>query len=499
MLVVGPLRLHPRQCYVDLALVRAGGENAMTSAVELPIWLVAIMTLATAWAGLMTVFLPSVRWFLRRRVNRAIDSINTRLSIQIRPFQQTKRQTLLDRLTYDSEVLKATEAYAQETGTPNEAVLQRVHGYAREIVPAFNALFYYRFGYWLARGLSRFVYRIRVAAVDPDALAAVNPDSTVVFVMNHRSNMDYLLVTYLASREATLSYAVGEWARVVPLEQMVKALGGYFMRRNSNNPLYRKVLERYIHMSTKEGVCQAVYLEGGLSRDGHFAQPKLGFLDYMLRSFDAENDRDIVFVPIALNYDHVLEDMNMVVWNDPARQQGTGYHLRNFLRFLRHNLFAGRDGRFKRNGYASVNFGLPVSAAEFAEQKSWQFNTLDKEARFAEVGRLATELMEGIKHVMPILPVPLIASVFAAQPEAALRSAEIVAEIDSLIDRIIANGAAMKEDEKPRSATIAIGLQMLVDRGLLREEDDCYRTMPETVELIQYYANSIAHWLKDEA
>lgn len=48
----------------------------------------------------------------------------------------------------------------------------------------------------------------------------------MVFVINHRSNMDYILVTYLVAERSALSYAVGEWARVWPLKQLVRAMGG---------------------------------------------------------------------------------------------------------------------------------------------------------------------------------------------------------------------------------------------------------------------------------
>ena len=47
------------------------------------------------------VLIPGTRWFLRRKINRAIDEINTRLDIRIKPFQVTKRQVLIDRLVYD--------------------------------------------------------------------------------------------------------------------------------------------------------------------------------------------------------------------------------------------------------------------------------------------------------------------------------------------------------------------------------------------------------------
>ena len=76
---------------------------------------------------------------------------------------------------------------------------QKVKSYAREIVPSFNAYIYYQVFYWLAKKVSRFIYRVRVAAAQPNKLQAIDPDATVVFVMNHRSNMDYVLISYLAA------------------------------------------------------------------------------------------------------------------------------------------------------------------------------------------------------------------------------------------------------------------------------------------------------------
>jgi glycerol-3-phosphate O-acyltransferase len=77
----------------------------------------------------------------------------------------------------------------------------------------------------------------------------------VVFVMNHRSNMDYVLVSFLAAERVALSYAVGEWARIWPLQGLIRAMGAYFVRRNSGDPLYRMVLQRYVQMAT-EAACR---------------------------------------------------------------------------------------------------------------------------------------------------------------------------------------------------------------------------------------------------
>jgi len=284
----------------------------MGGQVTISVWLFLLLVAIAGVAVLDRILIPSTRWFLRRRINRVLDEIGTRLDIEIRPFQLTKRQVLIDRLVYDPQVIDAIKAHAAEHHMPQEVAQGKVMTYAREIVPSFNAYLYFRIGYWIAKKVARLLYRVRVGLLDGREYARVDPDSTVVFVMNHRSNMDYILVAFLAAERTTLSYAVGEWAKVWPLQMLIRAMGAFFVRRRSGNPLYRKVLERYIHMATREGVCQAVFPEGGLSRDGRLQAPKLGLVDYMLRDFDRTADRDIVFIPVGINYDRTLEDRSLL-------------------------------------------------------------------------------------------------------------------------------------------------------------------------------------------
>ena len=85
---------------------------------------------------------------------------------------------------------------------------RRIDRYAREIVPSFNAYLYFRIGYWLAKSVARLLYRVRLGYADEAGLAQVDPKSTVVFVMNHRSNMDYVLVAFLAAEQTALSLSL---------------------------------------------------------------------------------------------------------------------------------------------------------------------------------------------------------------------------------------------------------------------------------------------------
>jgi glycerol-3-phosphate O-acyltransferase len=171
----------------------------MTKTVALPMWMLSILVLFAAWAVFDSLLLPSVRWFLHRRVNRVIEEINTRFNVEIPPFKLTQRRVLIDRLLYDPHVQAAVEAKAQAENITRAAIMARIEVYAREIVPSFNAYLYFRIGYWLAKNCAKFMYRVRVGYVDSKGIAAVAPKSTLVFVMNHRSNMDYILVAFLAA------------------------------------------------------------------------------------------------------------------------------------------------------------------------------------------------------------------------------------------------------------------------------------------------------------
>jgi glycerol-3-phosphate O-acyltransferase len=466
----------------------------MGASVNLPFWLFLLLVVLAAWALAERVLVPGVRWFLRRRINRVIDEVNTRLNIGIRPFQLTKRQVLIDRLTYDPMVLEAMQAYAAEKHMPREVAQAQVLRFAREIVPAFNAYIYFRIGYWLAGRLARLLYRVRVGFADNHRLARIDPDATVVFVMNHRSNMDYVLAAFLAAEQTVLSYAVGEWARIWPLQQLIRSMGAYFVRRRSNDPLYRRVLERYVHMATREGVCQAVFPEGGLSRDGKMQAPKLGILDYMLRGFDATQGRDIVFVPVGINYDRTLEDRSLVRRLDPNAPRRSGLFVtRTSLGFIVRNFWLMLRSRWRRFGYASVSFGTPFSAREWCQEASVNPMALSQDDRFQYVEKLAGELMQRVARMVPVLPIPLVAEALLAAPDG-VTDIDLKARILRRIEALQAMGAVIMLPSHTRSYSVDTALDMLRLRHLAFEKNGLHSASPEGRELLTYYANSLSAW-----
>ncbi|WP_122072535.1 1-acyl-sn-glycerol-3-phosphate acyltransferase [Pseudophaeobacter sp. EL27] len=477
----------------------------MTRSVELPLWLLVLILLFAAVTFASHFLFPSVRWFFRRRFERAVARLNTRLERPIEPFKLTRRYDMIQRLIYDPEVARAIARHAAAEGIPENVAFEQARRYAREIVPSFSAFAYFGFAIRAARWLSNAIYRVRLGYQDEAALRQLDPNATLVFVMNHRSNMDYVLVTYLAARRSALSYAVGEWARVWPLSRLIKAMGAYFIRRKSRNDLYRRVLSAYMRLATQGGATQAMFPEGGLSLDGALAEPKLGLLKYIVEagSVDAADPqgRDVVFVPVALNYDWVLED---TILTSAARAGERRFKARIgviMARILR-QLWLWMAGRYHRFGYAAVNFGAPLSLREFAkgQQENGGLDLRDTASRepaggptLALTTALATELMSRIGVAVPVLPVPLAAWLLLRH--GAMR-----------VEALDQHMAAMRKQMPSivvhhHSASLATAAEearrILVMRGLVTQKEELLVPVQAKLELLGYYANSVAHLLSE--
>ena len=468
----------------------------MTGPVTIPLWVFILLVAIVILMILDKVLIPGTRWFIRRRINRVIDDIGTRLDIEIKPIQITKRQVLIDRLVYDSKVVKAINREALARDIPRETLQRQVAAFAREIVPSFNAYLYFRIGYWFAKKVAHRLYRVRVGLIDNAQLSTIDPDATVVFVMNHRSNMDYVLVAFLAAERTTLSYAVGEWAKIWPLQTLIRAMGAFFVRRNSSDPLYRKVLERYVHMASREGVCQAVFPEGGLSRDGRPRNPKLGIIDYMLRDYKSDTDRDIVFIPVGLNYDRILEDRSLLRALDPtAVQPGKWFVFKTSFRFMTKSLKLMVTSRWHRFGYACVNFGPYLSVRKYCEERDIRFDRLARPERFEEVEKLSRNMMDTIQKLIPVLPVPLVARIFLDHPQKKMSAFDIEAYANRLIDEIHSKGAPVYVSSRSRVQLIVTALNMLKIRRIVTEKDGLFQSDPQMHEILAFYANSLCHWM----
>lgn len=464
----------------------------MSGTITLPTWFAVLVVVLASLAVVNHFLLPALRWLVRRSINKAIGDVNKRFDLKLPLFQLTKRQVLIDRLVYDPEVLATVARIATERGVTRDGVMAEVVAYAREIVPSFNPYIYFNLGYRIARRFLRYFYHVRVGWVHEDARQDLPPDTPVVFFINHRSNLDYLLVTYLASRRAALSYGAGEWARVWPFRVILRLAGAYILRRNLDDPVYRVVLKRYVQMATAAGVPHAIFGEGALSRNGMVNQPKLGLLSYICRNFDPADDKDIVFIPVGTNFDRVVEQRTLIAnANTDFRGRGAGFVLGSTGLFLMRQVWLKLTRRWQGFGIAAANFGQPLSLRNWSKRNDVSFIALEQEPLFAAIEALGKELNNRVIEAIPVLPVPLLAMLVLKADEAMTEDQLEQAALKEL-ERLRRHGAHPGIKQGAEEAAIADGVDLMRRLKLITVNGyGKIEAKASERNLLQYHANSI--------
>ncbi len=463
---------------------------------------------------------------LRDRWQQGIGEWMRKHDVRLEHFRFVDRVWVRQALLQDPALDRAAADRAAELGVGVGEVRARMVVWLDEIVPYFNLLSYYKLGGSVASWATNLAYEL---VFDTAGLAAARkaiPDGAVtVYVANHRSNADYVVLSVGAMNQVALSYAVGEWARVWPLDTLFRSFGSYLIRRGEKDPLYHRVLQRYLQLVASRGLTTAFFPEGALSRDGALRVPKLGLLDYLLGILQDDPGREIWFVPIGINFDRVLEDRNLTAeaadappprWTDKFRSLG------RIARATPRVLFAALGPQWlrahRKYGYAAVQFGPAVSAATL-EPEIVAVARLPRKERLARLAVLADRLVDRIAAVIPTTPVVLVAqALVGGEREVVAIRKHVRSGIASAraVARPVAQGRAFDlvrgararveeaDDRSPQATldreivdaeeaerTVDLALALLRRRGLVGGGRDVVTVSADDEHLLRYYARSV--------
>nr|GEY43900.1 hypothetical protein [Tanacetum cinerariifolium] len=165
----------------------------------------------------------------------------------------------------------------------------------------------------------------------------------IIYVPCHRSHIDYLLLSYLLFRNGLTPphIAAGINLNMPVIGSLLRRGGAFFMRFPVE-----------------------YFVEGGRSRTGRMLQPKTGMLAITMRSFLRNSRTPIVFVPVYIGYERVLEGRTYLgELRGAAKKKESIFDIFKVIGALK-----------QRFGQVSVNFGEPIKLTEFLdhEQPDWR-------------------------------------------------------------------------------------------------------------------------------
>jgi glycerol-3-phosphate O-acyltransferase len=440
--------------------------------------------------------------FMQSRARRMALRTVHRSRARVERFKLTRKPLIRQSLLADEAIARAVKDHAAENSIDEAASWKRVDTYIDEIVPYFNILTYYRIGLVVSRVVLGFFYKVSAEYAGRSSQATLPRDAIVIYLMNHRSNADYVLVGYVLSGQVAISYAVGEWARTFPLEYIFKSFGAYFIRRKYREKLYHTVLERYVQLITRNGVTQGIFLEGGLSRDGKLGAAKIGLLDYVLGVARDPAMRDRLYiVPVAINYDRVLEDRSLLRELD-AREGGRRpprhVQLGEVLRYVWWNMARLVARRWKRYGRAAVVVGDPFALGPWFDREDRETGGLfglERTERLARVQLLSDSVLERIAAIIPVTPVSLACAAIQSFDGDFISHEHLLERMSEMRDVLTELNARVIYREGSVEEIFDRAWRMLRMRRILVRTGAGYSVLSGNRPLVSYYANSISHLL----
>ncbi len=469
----------------------------MNAVVTLPLWLVALLSLAAIVSLNSHLLKPLIRWWLRDREQRFSERLKHNLTRELPEIFNLRRKTRIDLFLNKPAVKVAiAQAVQDKQGTP-EIVAAKARTYVTEMTPEFYALFYFKFGYYIARTYLRFMYWVRIGQQPSQFIENIADDASVIIVGNHRTNIDVMVLAYLAARTNMISFAAGEWAKVWPLSAMLHMSGSYIVRRDASDPLYRTLLAIHVQELIRVKMPQGIFPEGKLTRDGGLQPFKLGLLNYMLASLNTQHVEDIVFVPVAFNYDQTPEDRTLIKHEKQGFTKKSRFYsligtLTYLVRFVIKKLQRGKAAY----GNAAVNFGEPLSMKQWLVSQGMDIATLNDEQRHAIVAPVGQELYQRISEILPVLPVSVVAT---ALIESAQKHIEVEV-LDKLARQVLgrfeaAQAVVIKDEQQSIADFIQDGVDVLIIRRVLEQRGNTLYLRADHRELLLYFYNSTAHLL----
>ena len=439
------------------------------------------------------------RSYVRRAARRSLWRFRPRLA----RYKLTRKGDIVATLRAEPALIEAVRAHALERGLPEAEVWPTVDKYLDEIIPFFNVLAYYRLAYTTSRVLLNLLYKVSVESVRPDPFGDLPRDSIVIYLMNHRSNADYVLVMYALAGDVSISYAVGEWARAFPLEYLFKSFGSYFIRRQYRDVLYHAVLERYVQLITRKGVTQGIFPEGGLTRDGVLRPAKIGLLDYVLGAArDPDFRKRMYVIPVAMNYDRVLEDRSLLrelASKDPhTARPARSSQFFDVMKYIGVNVMRILTRRLQRNGRAAVVIGEPLSVASWLDEieaQGVQLFELSRHDRLGHVQGFCDRVMGKIGDLVPVTAVALACAALQSFDGDFVSRQALMDRMRDMREVLLDMNARVLRADRDIAVTFDRAYRMLRMRRVLAEAGEGFLILPKGRELISYYANSIVHLL----
>lgn len=406
------------------------------------------------------------------------------------------RQEIKEMLLRDPVLLQEIQAKAKREGKRPEAIKRHASTLIDEIVADMNPNYIKIWDRALGWVLNNIYDGIHVDQGGLSRVREAARKGPLIFVPCHKSHIDYLILSYvLYKNQMNLPLvAAGMNLTFWPLGYIFRRSGAYFIRRVfRGDKLYPKVVSRYLRLLVQEGYWQEFFIEGGRSRTGKLYQPKMGMLSMLINAFEEANGHDLIFVPVFLGYDRIMEERAYL-----RELSGESKQAESLMQLVR-----SRKYLKMRYGRAYINFGDPVSLKKHVSAHGMALSDLSNEQRRTLYSQVGRQITWSINQVTVVTPFALVAAAILGGAERGFSRQDMVQTMQILLkylrDKKVRVASTLDYFESAVEETLA---NYQSDKCITRleghpddQDDEVVYSVENSRRLnLEYYKNNILHF-----
>ena len=313
------------------------------------------------------------------------------------------REELKESILTNDRLQSFMENYSKKHNMPIQQAHKKADKYLDEIAAKYNIAIIK-----ILAGLIKWVSNtiFEGVTVNMDVLNKVKSMSKkgpLILIPCHKSHIDYLILSYFlyTNNMPCPLIAAGKNLSFWPMGPIFKGGGAFFIRRTFKGAvLYSKVFVEYIYKLLEEGFNIEFFIEGGRSRTGKLILPKLGLLSILLNAYKDGACDDMIFVPIYIGYDRVMEESSYL-----NEIEGGQKKPENLLQIIK-----ARKLLKKRYGKIYIKFHQPISLNELLSQSNISIQDMTSKERNALTRNLGHRIINAINNVSVVTAYGLVAS-----------------------------------------------------------------------------------------
>ncbi len=333
---------------------------------------------------------------------------------------------------------KIMTSYAKTRKMTLHAVRKKADEYLDEIAAKYN-FFFIRMMSGLVGWLLNTMFDGTV--INKDGLRqvkAMSQKGPLILVPCHKSHIDYLILSYVLYQNnmPCPHIAAGKNLSFWPLGPIFRAGGAFFLRRSFRGAiLYSKVFSEYIHKLLEEGFNIEMFIEGGRSRTGKLLMPKLGLLSILLNAFRQGACEDLIFVPVFIGYDQVLEEDAYLHEIEGGKKEPE-----NLSQVLRARKFLK-----KRYGKIYINFHRPLSLRQILDGFDKPLDQMPQKEINALCRNLGWRIINAIDRVTVVTPYSLAAAAILNCPQRHFTYDDLFSITDTYLQYLMSQKAQLTD------------------------------------------------------